>query len=86
MMRVASLTNRIFLACTLLATLSLRAIQERLGDTQFHRVHRNAIVNVNHVRKMSALSSQRWLISLSNGLELVVSKRQAHQIRSLLRW
>src|ERR1035438_9623133 len=44
----------------LLATQSLRAIQERLGEEQFQRVHRNAIVNVNHVRKMSALSSQRW--------------------------
>lgn len=70
----------------LLATLSLRAIQQRLGETQFQRVHRNAIVNVNHVRKMSALSSQRWLITLSNALQLVVSKRQAHQIRSLLQW
>jgi two-component system LytT family response regulator len=70
----------------LLATLSLRAVQERLSETQFQRVHRNAIVNVNHVRKMSALSSQRWLITLSNALQLVVSKRQAHQIRSLLQW
>jgi DNA-binding LytR/AlgR family response regulator len=70
----------------LLATLPLKAIQERLNDTQFQRVHRNAIVNVNHVRKMSALSSHRWLITLSNALQLVVSKRQAHQIRSLLQW
>ncbi len=70
----------------LLATLSLRAIQKKLSETQFQRVHRNAIVNVNHVRKMSALSSQRWLITLSNALQIVVSKRQAHQIRSLLQW
>lgn len=70
----------------LLATLSLRAIQERLDEAQFQRVHRNAIVNVNHVRKMTALSSQRWLITLSNALQLVVSKRQAHQIRSLFKW
>jgi DNA-binding LytR/AlgR family response regulator len=70
----------------LLATQSLRVLQNRLNETQFQRVHRNAIVNVNHVRKMSALSSQRWLITLSNALQLVVSKRQAHQIRSLLQW
>jgi DNA-binding LytR/AlgR family response regulator len=50
------------------------------------RVHRNAIVNVNHIRKMSALSSQRWLITLSNALQLIVSKRQAHNIRQVLRW
>jgi two-component system, LytTR family, response regulator len=70
----------------LLATQSLRAIEERLVEPGFQRVHRNAIVNVNHVRKMSALSSQRWLITLSNALQLVVSKRQAHNIRSILQW
>jgi DNA-binding LytR/AlgR family response regulator len=69
-----------------LATQSLRAIQQRLIEPQFQRVHRNAIVNVNHVRKMSALSSQRWMITLSNALQLIVSKRQAHNIRQILRW
>ena len=70
----------------LLATQSLRVIEERLGNPQFQRVHRNAIVNVNHIRKMSALSSQRWLITLSNSLQLIVSKRQAHNIRQILNW
>jgi len=70
----------------LLATQSLRTIEGRLGSPQFQRVHRNAIVNVNHVRKMSALSSQRWLITLSNSLQLTVSKRQAHSIRQILNW
>jgi two-component system LytT family response regulator len=70
----------------LLATQSLRLLEERLALPQFQRVHRNAIVNVNHVRKMSALSSQRWLITLSNSLQLTVSKRQAHSIRSILNW
>jgi two-component system LytT family response regulator len=70
----------------LLATQSLRLIEERLALPQFQRVHRNAIVNVNHIRKMSALSSQRWLITLSNSLQLTVSKRQAHNIRSILHW
>ena len=69
-----------------LATQTLRVIEEHLKEQQFRRVHRNAIVNVNHVRKMSALSSQRWLVTLSNSLQLVVSKRQAHNIRSVLRW
>jgi DNA-binding LytR/AlgR family response regulator len=70
----------------LLATQSLRLIEERLAMPQFQRVHRNAIVNVNHIRKMSALSSQRWLVTLSNSLQLTVSKRQAHNIRSILHW
>ena len=70
----------------LLATQSLRVIEERLAGPEFQRVHRNAIVNINHIRKMSALSSQRWLITLSNSLQLTVSKRQAHNIRSILNW
>ena len=70
----------------LYATQSLRAIEDRLGGPQFQRVHRNAIVNVNHVRKLTALSSQRWCLTLSNALQLVVSKRQAHKIRQMLQW
>jgi two-component system LytT family response regulator len=69
-----------------IATQTLRAIGERLKDSPFQRVHRNAIVNVNHVRKMSALSSQRWLLTLGNGQEFIVSKRQAHSVRDMLRW
>ncbi|HEY7336827.1 MAG TPA: LytTR family DNA-binding domain-containing protein [Bryobacteraceae bacterium] len=70
----------------MLATQTLRAIEDRLKGAQFQRVHRNAIVNVNHVRKMSAMSSQRWLITLSNSLQIVVSKRQARNIREILHW
>ena len=70
----------------LLASHSLRALETHLRHSPFHRVHRNAIVNVNHVRKMSALSSQRWLLTLSNQQQLTVSKRQAASVRNLLHW
>jgi DNA-binding LytR/AlgR family response regulator len=70
----------------LLATQSLRGIEERLSEPQFQRVHRNAIVNVNQVRKMTAMSSQRWCITLSNSLQVVVGKRQAHKIHQILQW
>ena len=70
----------------LMATQPLQKIEERLKGQQFQRVHRNAIVNVNHVRKMTAMSSQRWLITLSNSLQIIVSKRQAHHIRGILHW
>jgi DNA-binding LytR/AlgR family response regulator len=67
-----------------LATQSLRSLEERLKNQSFRRVHRNAVVNISHVRKMSSMSSQRWLLTLNNGQELIVSKRQAHGIRDLL--
>lgn len=69
-----------------LATLTLRALQEKLQNHAFQRVHRNALVNVNHVRKMSALSSQRWLLTLANNQEFIVSKRQARAVREILSW
>lgn len=68
------------------ATQTLKVLQQRLKDSGFRRIHRNAMVNVDHVRKMSALSSQRWLITLTNGQEFIASKRQARSIRQLLHW
>jgi len=69
-----------------LATQTLRVMQERLRNSSFRRIHRNALVNVNHVRKMSTMSSQRWLVTLTNNLEFIVSKRQASSVRELLTW
>jgi two-component system LytT family response regulator len=67
-----------------LATQTLKVLDQRLRNTSFRRIHRSALVNVNHVRKMSALSSQRWLITLANDQEFIASKRQAGSIRQLL--
>ena len=69
-----------------LATQTLRDLEQRLRSTSFRRIHRNALINVDHVRKMSALSSQRWLITMNNGQEFVASKRQASAVRDLLTW
>lgn len=69
-----------------LATQNLKAIENRIGDHLFRRIHRNALVNINHIRKLSTMTSQRWLITLNNGEEFVVSKRQAKSIRDVLHW
>jgi two-component system, LytTR family, response regulator len=69
-----------------LATQNLKLIEERLRDSPFRRIHRNALVNIEQVRKMSMLSSQRWLVTLNNGQEFVVSKRQAKNVRDVLHW
>lgn len=69
-----------------LATQSLKVIEDKLRNTNFRRVHRKALVNVDQVRKMSSLSSQRWLLTLANNQEFIVSKRQAYTVRQLLSW
>ena len=67
-----------------LATERLRTIQQKLAGSSFERVHRGALVNVDHVRKMTALSSNRWLITLCNQQEFIVSKRLARNVRTIL--
>ncbi|MCU1325677.1 MAG: response regulator receiver protein [Bryobacterales bacterium] len=69
-----------------LATQTLKTLEERLRNSSFRRIHRGALVNLDHVRKMSTLSSQRWLVTLNNRAEFIVSKRQASGIRQLLSW
>jgi DNA-binding LytR/AlgR family response regulator len=69
-----------------LATQTLRKIQEKLEQTSFRRIHRNTLVNIDHVRKMAALSSNRWLITLNNNQEFIVSKRLARNVRQALSW
>jgi len=67
-----------------LATGTLRSIEERLAGCGFVRVHRGALVNIAHVRQMAPLTSQRWMLTLSDGRELIVSKRLAHNVRRML--
>ena len=69
-----------------IATQNLRSIEERVPNTLFRRIHRNALVNVERIRKMSMITSQRWLITLNNGQEFIASKRQAKNIRDVLHW
>ncbi len=69
-----------------MATQTLKALEERFKNTTFHRIHRNALVNIDHIQKMSAITSQRWLITLTNNQEFIASKRQARSVRELLKW
>jgi two-component system, LytTR family, response regulator len=60
---------------------TLRQLEARLPPPDFRRIHRGAIVNTSHIRKISPLSSKRWLLKMSNGLEVIVSKRMSGVIR-----
>ena len=69
----------------ILATQTLRALEERLEGSSFRRVHRNMIINMDYVRKVNSLGNQRFLLTLSNGQEVSVSKRQGFQVRDIIR-
>jgi DNA-binding LytR/AlgR family response regulator len=65
---------------------SLKTLEEKLARPRFRRIHRSTIINTDHIRKISPLSSKRWLLKMSNGFEAVVSKRLAGSIREQARW
>lgn len=66
--------------------LSLKDLAERLPGPPFRRIHRSTIINTDHIRTIVPLSSRRWLLRMSNGLEVVVSKRMAAQVREAAGW
>lgn len=69
-----------------LSEYSLKALEEKLDNPRFRRIHRRTIINTDHIRKISPLSSKRWLLKMSNGFEAVVSKRLASSIREQGPW
>lgn len=69
-----------------LASQSLNVIEQKLSGQNFARIHRNSLVNLDHVTKMSPLSSQRWVLTMDNQQEFIVSKRQARAVQDRLSW
>jgi DNA-binding LytR/AlgR family response regulator len=59
-----------------LAGQPLKDLEARLPAC-FRRIHRGTLINTDHIRKISPLSSRRWLLKMSNGFEAIVSKRLA---------
>lgn len=62
---------------------SLKTLEAKLSPS-FRRVHRRTIINTEHIRRISPLSSKRWMLTMSNGFEAIVSKRLAKSMRSKL--
>ncbi|MCC7497936.1 MAG: response regulator transcription factor [Bryobacterales bacterium] len=69
-----------------LADYPLKDLEERLRGGHFRRIHRKTIINTDHIRQISPLSSKRWLLHMSNGMQVVVSKRMAGAIRDETHW
>ncbi len=69
-----------------LAESTLKELEKEPALAGFRRVHRATLINSAHIRKISPLSSRRWLLKMSNGFEAVVSKRLASALREQERW
>ena len=68
------------------ADYSLRVLETKLPPPRFRRIHRGTIINTDHIRRISPMTSKRWLLKMSNGLEAIVSKRMASVIREATSW
>jgi DNA-binding LytR/AlgR family response regulator len=65
---------------------SLKALEEKLDASRFRRIHRRTIINTDHIRRISPMSSKRWMLKMSNGFEAIVSKRLAKSMREQSKW
>jgi len=64
----------------------LKEIERRFPPPQFRRIHRAVLINTAHLKSISPLSSRRYLLRLTGGLEAIVSKRMAGVIREAAEW
>jgi len=63
---------------------SLASLEQRLDSSRFIRVHRSAIVNLNHVRELRNEKGET-LLMLSNGVRIPVSRRRRTRVLKLLK-
>lgn len=62
-------------------------LESRLPNPPFFRAHRNAIVNLDHVREIAPFLKSTYLLLMndSEGTEIRVSERRSKKLRELLR-
>jgi two-component system, LytTR family, response regulator len=59
--------------------------ERRLDPNQFLRVHRSAIVNLDHVKEMVPLPSGDYRVTLRSGVQLLLSRTYRPRLSQLLR-
>lgn len=64
---------------------SLQGILESLNDIRFFRCSKAMIINVNKVRVLKSLSSNRIDATLENGEHILISRTYASDFRKLLK-
>ena len=64
---------------------SLASLEQRLDPERFVRVHRSAIVRLDRVREMRAITAGESVLVLRDGTRVPVSRRRREQVAELLR-
>jgi two-component system LytT family response regulator len=63
---------------------SLRDLDTRLDPRAFFRANRRQILNLRQVSRMEPSSRGGLVVTLENGLDVEMSRRQAQRFRSLM--
>ncbi|MBR6256943.1 MAG: LytTR family transcriptional regulator DNA-binding domain-containing protein [Lachnospiraceae bacterium] len=64
---------------------SLQGVLETLDDIRFFRCSKSMIININKVRVLKSLSSNRIDATLENGEHILISRTYASDFRKLLK-
>ena len=64
---------------------TIGAFAERLNPKHFLRVHRSAIVNLDRVTKIRSADHGEYVVTLSDGARLMVSRTYSQRLRTLIR-
>lgn len=63
---------------------TLQDLEAKLGEGPFERVHRRAIVNLDHVERLESVDSGGYVACLSTGKRVDVSRQSARRLRRRL--
>jgi DNA-binding LytR/AlgR family response regulator len=65
---------------------ALTELEELLDPAVFQRVHRQVIVNLNHVREINAFDNNTARLTLTGGQQVSVSRNHLPELRKVLNW
>jgi len=65
---------------------ALRELEELLDPQVWRRIHRQVIVNLNHVREINAFDNNTARLTLTGGQQVNVSRNHLPGLRQVLRW
>ncbi len=84
----ALLEDELVVVCTrterYLTDFTLNALEEKLPAANFERVHRRAIVNLEHVQTLEPLSTGGYTARMHNGDVVNISRQSARKLRKRL--
>jgi two-component system LytT family response regulator len=64
---------------------TMKGMEARLDPAHFVRIHRSAIVSIDHIRSIEARDRGEYLVTMANGARLVSSRGYSERVRRLLR-